>query len=78
MGVWIEITMVMAFIGFVSVAPLVGVWIEIAKDPFVSHVKVVAPLVGVWIEIAYLKQVYWTRMSLPTREYGLKLLSPAQ
>ena len=56
MGVWIEITMVMAFIGFVSVAPLVGVWIE----------------------IAYLKQVYWTRMSLPTREYGLKLLSPAQ
>ena len=65
-------------IGFKIVAPLVGVWIEISIDCDLLTDYKVAPLVGVWIEIAYLKQVYWTRMSLPTREYVLKLLSPVQ
>ena len=71
-GVWIEIGLNWGGILLATVTPLAGVWIEIygvqASHPLYS----VTPLAGVWIEIISMKQTIVAKLSLPSRECGLK------
>ena len=59
------------------VAPLAGAWIEIYYPTTVITADGVAPLAGAWIEIlSKFPHVAFPVASLPSRERGLKLLSP--
>ena len=55
-----------------NVAPLAGAWIEIHKSSSSRTESCVAPLAGAWIEILRARQNGGVRMSLPSRERGLK------
>ena len=58
--------------GKIAVAPLVGAWIEIPPH-FRQKVRIhVAPLVGAWIEIIFIALLYFSFLSLPLWERGLK------
>ncbi len=58
----------------IEVTPLAGVWIEIvSQDGRYRKTKIVTPLAGVWIEIAPKAEGGRRKMSLPSRECGLKL-----
>ena len=55
-----------------AVTPLAGVWIEIALYHRSGHYQCVTPLAGVWIEISDSLQKPASKVSLPSRECGLK------
>ncbi len=54
------------------VAPLVGAWIEMPMGVIKNNTPYVAPLVGAWIEIGINGKAYFTDVSLPLWERGLK------
>ena len=55
-----------------AVAPLAGAWIEIDSVTASSSHDVVAPLAGAWIEMTTKTAGENIKMSLPSRERGLK------
>ena len=55
-----------------TVTPLAGVWIEIDLDRMERLFRVVTPLAGVWIEIVVVLRKHHNKLSLPSRECGLK------
>ena len=55
-----------------KVAPFTGAWIEIDVSVFYFNVWEVAPFTGAWIEITISIAFLPPRMSLPSRERGLK------
>ena len=59
-----------------SVTPYAGVWIEISLYALQYIPVQVTPYAGVWIEIQRHLPYSLERMSLPTRECGLKLQTP--
>ena len=59
------------------VAPLAGAWIEILYNSLIFILFTVAPLAGAWIEIsASFTDSVLAKMSLPSRERGLKSFAP--
>ena len=55
-----------------KVAPFTGAWIEIAHAWWVMSDDEVAPFTGAWIEIGSYSVAEAAKMSLPSRERGLK------
>ena len=57
-----------------TVAPLTGAWIETLVALALRVRVVVAPLTGAWIETFEAFQMYYDKLSHPSRVRGLKLL----
>ena len=57
-----------------AVAPFTGAWIEIRSHNMTKQIDIVAPFTGAWIEIGCGFVSYLDRMSLPSRERGLKFV----
>ena len=71
-GVWIEIRY-LTIIGLpINVTPYAGVRIEIQTTQMNRQSAWVTPYAGVWIEIKNYKDFQKWKLSLPTRECGLK------
>ena len=73
-GAWIEIISVVTSWQQYAVAPHAGAWIEMLTLQELTVVCQVAPHAGAWIEIIGPESVQSLKMSLPTRERGLKCL----
>ena len=73
-GAWIEILALLSITPLLPVAPFAGAWIEIRKYMLaIKQFDDVAPFAGAWIEIVGKSKLLETmRMSLPSRERGLK------
>ena len=60
-----------------TVAPFTGAWIEIEVVTEGGNIGKVAPFTGAWIEIIWVLFGYLVRVSLPSRERGLKCFGDA-
>ena len=69
---WIEICGDIVMKGCHAVTPYAGVWIEIWCISASSVLISVTPYAGVWIEIKGKIGAALFKLSLPTRECGLK------
>ena len=57
---------------FITVVPFAGAWIESVMIRRAVAIPGVAPFAGAWIEIMIVRKCKINRMSLPSRERGLK------
>ena len=60
----------------ILVAPFAGAWIEIRNKSIMHPAENVAPFAGAWIEMPKCKNTIRELKSLPSRERGLKYVTP--